>query len=319
VSSPVAGPDEELAREPAESARAAYVEVAVGGDLEGATRPGPEPGGSLWATAARARLLFHGDGDLDAAHRLLVDALAENETETDPAALTAALDTLLMICRFADRPALWSSLRALAVREPAPPAGDTPPDVLDPEATVRAGWSLLAVDAVERRGPALRRVLDDGPRGGAAGSAIEAAVLLALDAFAAGRWDDAAGLAEQGRELCASSGHQALGMLAAAVSALVAAGRGDEVACRDHTSAMIGWAAPRGARLVHHYATGARVLAALGQGDAEAAYHLAAAVTPAGLVDPDGPGRLLVVDLVEAAVRTQRHDEAVAHARAARE
>ena len=39
---------------------------------------------------------------------------------------------------------------------------------------------------------------------------------------------------------------------------------------------MIGWAAPRGARLVHRWAIQARVLAALGRGDAESAYHLAA-------------------------------------------
>ncbi len=81
---------------------------------------------------------------------------------------------------------------------------------------------------------------------------------------------------------------------------------------------MIGWATPRGARLVHHHATHARVLAALGRGDAESAYHLASAVTPAGTVEPDGPGRRLVMDLVDAAVRTQRRDEAAAHVDAAR-
>jgi DNA-binding CsgD family transcriptional regulator len=274
--------------------------------------------GSLWATAARAHLLLHGDGDLDAAHRLLVDAIAGGaDPDGEPKALAAALDTLLMVCRFADREALWSTYRALAAGRAAPVPAATGPAELDPIGTVRAGWSLLDVDGVEREGAALRRVLDDGLHSGGIGPAISAAVLLALDAVAAGRWEDTCRLAGQAQVLCASSGHEALAMLAAAGPALVAACRGDEVACHDLTSAMIGWAAPRGARLVHRSAIHARVLAALGRGDAESAYHLAATITPPGAVDRGGVGRLSVMDLVEAAVRTQRRDEAAVHVRGA--
>ena len=287
-----------------ERGRAAYVTAAVAGDLGAAPRL---DGGSLWATAARAHVLLHGDGDLDAAHRLLVDAL-DDGADGGPEARAAALYTLLMVCRFADREALWSPYRALVAEHAA---GS------DAAGTVRAGWSLLDVDGVERRGADLRRLLDDGQHGGAVGPAINAAVLLALDAFAAGRWDDTCRLAGRAQALGASHGHEALAMLATAGSALVAACGGDEAACQEHTSAMIGWAAPRGARLVHRRAVHARVLAALGRGDAESAYHLAATVTPPGAVERHGPGRLLVMDLVEAAVRTQRHDEAVAHVRAA--
>ena len=316
---------------PDERARSAYVAAAVAGDLRAA--PGLD-GGSLWATTARAHLLIHGDGDLDAAHRLLVDAIDGGADEYgDPEALTAALDTLLMACRLADREALWSPWRALAAGHAArvPPAPDqtepdqtepdqTEPDPIepDPTETVRAGWSLLDVDGVQRRGAALRRVLDGARPGPVVGPAISAAVLLALDAFAAGRWDDTCRLAGQAQVLCASHGHEALAMLATAGSAFVAACRGDEIACHDQTSAMIGWAAPRGARLVQHQAIHARVLAALGRGDAESAYHLAATITPPGAVEPDGAGRLVVMDLVEAAVRTQRRDEGTAHVDAAR-
>jgi DNA-binding CsgD family transcriptional regulator len=313
-----------------ERARSAYVAAALDGDLRAAPRL---DGGSLWATAARAHVLLHGDGDLDAAHRLLVDAIdGRADPDGEPEALTAALDTLLMVCRFADREALWAPYRALvaghAARVPAAPDPTEPdptepdpteldPTGLDPTGAVRAGWSLLDVDGVERRGAALRRVLDDGRHGGAVGPAINAAVLLALDAFAAGRWDDTCRLAEQAQVLCASHGHEALAMMTRVGPALVAASRGDEAACHDHTSAMIGWAAPRGARLVHRHAIHARVLAALGRGDAESAYHLAATITPPGAVEPAGAGRLSVMDLVEAAVRTQRRDEAAAHVRGA--
>jgi hypothetical protein len=78
--------------------------------------PGPGAGGSIWAAAARGHVLAHGDGDLDAAHRLVVGTLEAVGPEVEPAALVAALDTLLMICRFADRAELWSPLRALAAR-----------------------------------------------------------------------------------------------------------------------------------------------------------------------------------------------------------
>ena len=310
-------------------------DAAVGGNLDGvATRLGVGQG-SLWAAAAvRGHLLLHGDGDLEAAHRLLVDAVEAVgvDPEIESAALTAALDTLLMICRIADRATLWSPLRAMAARHAARIPSELarsvrgagrprafPADQLDPAVTVRAGWSLLAVDDMERCRPALRRVLDDGLTGGAAGSATGAAVLLTLDAFATGRWDDACRLARQGQELCVAHGYETLAKLADAGPALVAACRGDEVTCRDRTSRMIGWAAPRGARLVHHHAVHARVLAALGRGDAETAFHDACTVTRPGVVEPGGPGRWLVMDLVEAAVRTQRHDEAAAHVRAARE
>jgi DNA-binding CsgD family transcriptional regulator len=299
---------------PVPSPREAYVSAVVGGDLGTATRLGLDGGDSLWAAVARAHLLLHGDGDLDAAHRLLVDALGRRaHPDVEPAALAAALDTLLVVCRFADRPALWAPFRVLAARHAAPVRREH-----DPTEIVRVGWSLLEVDDVGRGSAELGRVLADGQRAGAAGPAMGAAVLLALDAFAAGRWDDTDRLARQAHGLCTSHGHEVLAMLATAGSALVAACRGNDVACGDHTSRMIGWAAPRGARLVHHHATHARVLAALGRGDAESAYHLAGAVTPAGTVGPDGPGRRLVMDLVEAAVRTQRRDEAAAHVDAAR-
>ncbi len=315
------------------AARAAYVDASIGGNLDGgAALPGPGAGGSIWAAAARGHVLAHGDGDLDAAHRLVVGALEAVGPEVEPAALVAALDTLLMICRFADRAELWSPLRALAARHadciPAELAlsvrsagrlRPVPPDRLDPATVVRAGWSLLAVDDLELCTPELRRVLDDGRQGGAAGSAISAAVLLMLDAVAAGRWDDASVLAQEGQDLGALHGHETLAMLAGAGPAWVAACRGDEVACQDHTGRMIGWAAPRGAKLVHHHAVHARVLAALGRGDAETAYHQACTVSRPGLVEPDGHGHRLIMDLVEAAVRTGRQAEAVAHVRAAQD
>ena len=62
------------------------------------------------------------------------------------------------------------------------------------------------------------------------------------------------------------------------------------------------------------------VLAALGRGDFEDAYLHAAAISPPGVLAPYFPLALwVVIDLVEAAVRTGRLAEAVAHASAIRD
>jgi DNA-binding CsgD family transcriptional regulator len=109
-------------------------------------------------------------------------------------------------------------------------------------------------------------------------------------------------------------------VLTEAGPALVAACRGDETGCQEHTRRMLGWAAPRGAGLVRRYAIHARVLAALGRGDAETAFQDACVLADPG----DGePGRVvgpwLVMDLVEAAVRTQRLEQARAYVGAVRD
>jgi DNA-binding CsgD family transcriptional regulator len=134
-----------------------------------------------------------------------------------------------------------------------------------------------------------------------------------------GRWDQACRLAGQAQVLGESHGHEALPVLALAVPALVAACRGDEAACGGNVSRMLGWAAPRGARLVHHRAVHARVLAALSRGDAESAYHDACTIIRPGDLGAGGPGRLLFQDFVESAVRTRHHQEATTHVRAAEE
>ena len=69
------------------------------------------------------------------------------------------------------------------------------------------------------------------------------------------------------------------------------------------------------ARFAHH----PRTLAAIGRGDYEAAYRHACDLSPAGTLAPYTPHALWVaMDLVEAAERTNRHAEALAHVQAMR-
>ena len=101
---------------------------------------------------------------------------------------------------------------------------------------------------------------------------------------------------------------------------MVAAGRGDDERARELTDDIIQWTAPRGIRVGEWCAWQARGLAALGRGDFEEAYRQTSRISPPGLLAPHAPGALCVLmDLVEAAVRTGRDAEAAAHVAAMHE
>jgi DNA-binding CsgD family transcriptional regulator len=140
------------------------------------------------------------------------------------------------------------------------------------------------------------------------------------DAFFNGQWEQATQVTEEGLMLCETHGYRLLAWPGIFLRALLAAARGDQDTTGALADQMAGWAAPRGVRVVQIYARHARALAALGRADFEDAYRHAAAVSPAGILAPYIPHALwLIMDLVEAAVRTGRHAEAASHVRAARE
>ncbi len=88
----------------------------------------------------------------------------------------------------------------------------------------------------------------------------------------------------------------------------------------DLTTSLRRWAAPRGAMAFARYAAHADAVAAAGRGDFEMAFVHASSISRAGELQPCVPHALWVVlDLVEAAVRTGRHADARAHVRAAQE
>jgi DNA-binding CsgD family transcriptional regulator len=82
---------------------------------------------------------------------------------------------------------------------------------------------------------------------------------------------------------------------------------------------MMRWAAPRRVGAVQTFARHARGLSALGQGAFEEAYAQLAAISPPGALPACTAYALKIpLDLVEAAVRTGRVDEAAAHLHAMR-
>ncbi len=330
-------------------ADAAHVAACGTGDLVAAPRllaaarradPGHD---SLSATTAQAYCLLHGSGEAAGAHRLLVAALSGRRGLGRPGPVPAEGQHVLVdAAAWAGRPDLWASVREsvghdvtdrtailqMRVSVLADPARVSPREAAwldgairglvgesDPLTVVRVAALGLAVDRVVECREPLRRTLDGAPAGTAE---MAASALLCAGDVATGRWDEAGELAEEWIDR-SGPGHPLAAAPLRLAQALVAAARGDEVRTRALVDAVVGWAAPRDLRTV--VAEGQRVLAlaALGRGDAETACRHATAVTVPGRLDAGGTAALRVsMDLVEAAVRLGRRQEARRHVQAMR-
>jgi DNA-binding CsgD family transcriptional regulator len=337
-------------------AEAAFMGADVTGELRTASQlvtdarlADPDLSGSLQAAVTAAFVLINGEGDFDTAHRLLAGAIgsAAGRPKVSDNALGEALYTLMLLCVFGGRTELWAPFHdALARLTPSAHAPlyliykiiadpvHTAAEALgqldaaieglagdaDPTRIVRIAGAAGFVDRLAAGRPALWRVVRDGREGGAVASGINALMLLALDGFRTGQWDQAQQLADEGVELSETHGYRLMTCVGRHVQALLAAGRGDYDTTRTLTDEMIQWAAPRRARALLTYAWQARGLAALGRGDFEEAYQQATAISPAGTLAPHVLNALHVpMDLVEAAVRTGRRAEAAAHVAAMRD
>ena len=303
----------------------------------------PGPGASLQAVTTAAFVLLNGDGDLDTVHRLLVRAIEAQGDELDATDedLAAAVYLLLLVCGFAGRAELWAPYFAILDRlRPGVPedlllASRTMPDpvrdavpVLDRLEQVIAelddesdSWHLrkvtLAAVFIDRLGgcrQAIRRMVKRSRETGAWTLVVSALNFMCLDYFLTGEWDELEQLLAECFEICEHAGLRLYVPVLRYDRALVAAARGDDALARELADAITDWAEPRGAHLIAQFASHARGLAALGRGDFEAAYHHASAVCPPGEFVPYARHALWVcMDLVEAAVRTDRHAEAAAH------
>jgi DNA-binding CsgD family transcriptional regulator len=337
-------------------AQAAYVGADMTGDLRHASqlladarRAGQDRQGSLQAAVTAAHLLLNGDGDIDTAHRLLAGAIADQAMAADAGedALGEALYTLMLVCFFGGRAALWQPFDAaiahLSARVPATvqlssktiadPArtaagalalldaaiGELAVD-MNPSWIVRIALAAQFVDRLPGCRAALWEVVRGGREGGAAASAMNAQILLGRDGFWTGQWDQAQRLVDEAVGRCRENGYVLLAWPGRHVQALIAAARGDYQAAETVAGELIQWAAPRRAELLQCYAWQVLALTALGRGDFEEAYRHASKISPAGTLASHVPYALLVqMDLVEAAARTGRHSEAAGHVAAVRD
>jgi DNA-binding CsgD family transcriptional regulator/tetratricopeptide (TPR) repeat protein len=334
-------------------AAAAYIGADVAGDLGNASqvladlrRGDTELEGSLQAAIAASTFLLMADGDITTAHRLLVRAIENRglgEDGADPL-LDEALNTLMMVCYYGGGGDLWQPFHEIARAERAPlaaiqhsktyadPARAALRDVArleasiaalaqesDPTHIVRTAISTVYIDRMGGCREALWRVVQDARQGGAVASGLNALIVLAYDDWFTGDWDEANELLDEAVRLADSLGYGLLAWPAKLVLALIASARGDDHRTQEF-NAVVDWARPRGFGAVEWYACQATGLAALGRGDFEEAYQQVSRISPAGVLASHVPHALTVLlDVVEAAVRTGRHAEAAAHVAAMHE
>ena len=330
-------------------AAAAFVGADTTGDLRSvpellsaARTADPRTAGSLEVAVAAAHHLLNGEGDVETAHRMLVQAVEYAlDQGSAAAAVEDALHSLMLVCHFGGRDELWRpferALEALGPDVPpvlsvsrtvfadpvraAPAALDRLDELIasahtgvDPTHVVRVGMAAFYADRLSSCRQALRRVVRDGREGGAAASAVNALMLLCHEAFDGGRWQEAGRTAEEGRAWGEDLGYRLLTLCGVYCSALLAAARGDEGTAEALADELTAWSAPRALGLLEDFAHRVRGLAALGRGDFEDAYRELSAVSQAGGFAPYAPvGLAVAMDLVEAAMRTGRRREATAH------
>jgi DNA-binding CsgD family transcriptional regulator len=351
----------ELSPQPADRSRrlaeAAFVAMAAGqldtaprllADAQQADDAGQAQGtstGSAFAATA-AVLLTMGEGDIDAAHRLLARALDDSAdtAETNSDWVNDLLYALLFVCQFGARPESWELLESALAR--FDPEGVTnlrlcynayadPTRASHPvrEGLARAfaalpadvaawqfaplAWAAMRVDMLSDYRHLCRRMMERERAGGASAMVAAWLLLLTADSSYRGQWDEAENLALEGLDLAAAHGHHLFEGQLRSHLAFIAAARGNVDLARTLSDEITTWAAPRGIGLTQTFGWRARTIAALGQGDYEDAYAQASRINPPGTPSPGYPDRWMVMDLVEAAVHTGRTDQARAHVAAA--
>ena len=334
-------------------AEAAYIGAEAIGEmrsaaqlLEGMRQAGPQASDPLHYAPAAMFVMLNGDGHVDTVHRLLTGAIegGGHRYEAGDTVLVNALWSLAMTCWLGGRRELWDPFyTALARLSPAPPpllalnidlfadpartgaaalprleaALRTVHQEADPNVIENvAGAAMYADRLAEVREP-LWRSVRRGREGGLGRRHLVALMDLCTDDFHRGEWGEAAELAAEGLRVSEERGGRFFGWYFRYHQALLAAVQGRFGTSRALAGQIIGWAGPRGVRTAQVFAHQPLVLADLGQGDFESAYQHATAMSPAGTLASHVPHCLWVVmDLVEAAVRTHRQAEAERHVQA---
>jgi DNA-binding CsgD family transcriptional regulator len=331
-------------------AQAAYVGAEEAGELGNAAMlladardADPLVDGSLHAAAAAMYLLINGDGDVSTAHRLLLGAIETGQHNFDARddALIEAMHNLLLVCWFGGRQEMWDSFyAALARLEPGPPdvlsvlsktwtdpvrsacaaraefdaLAATMHDETDPTRIMRFGQACVYMDRLADAREGAWRLVMHGREGGAVRRHLGSLQHLCLDDFLSGRWDECQQLADEGLAVCEAGGYRFFAWYFLQHKAVLAGLRGEQDASLALADRITRWAKPRGVHSAEVFAEHARVLCAVSRGDYEDAYQHASLISPAGTLVSHVPHALWVtLDMVEAAMRTDRRHEASAH------
>src|ERR1043165_5073822 len=126
-------------------------------------------------------------------------------------------------------------------------------------------WAAVGVDALSDYRYPVRRVIERERDSGAVTMVVAGLLLLCIDAYGHGQWDEAETLAREGLDLATVYGHHLTAGQLRCHLAYIEAGRGNVDRARVLTDEITTWAAHRGVGLPQAYARRVRTLAALGQ------------------------------------------------------
>ncbi|MFD0637241.1 LuxR C-terminal-related transcriptional regulator [Catenulispora yoronensis] len=310
--------------------------------------PSPAAEAPAAVLAAASQALYR-DGDVRTSRRRVVAALhaLRDSGMTEPDDVFTRLETLLLsISLFAGDRDAWSEVHELfagfgsLVGDRSRIFCDTWSDVVrhgagraEPVQEAAAALAGLApwdvtrlaaaahhLDLLALYRPHLQRVVDRELETGAAFSGAVMLRLILIDQIASGEWDEAERTGQRALDAALDQGLELFAHLARGFLALLSALRGRTARARVLQAEVDAWARPRGLGYLIQLADAAALMAALSDGDYEAAYQYATGITPPGSFRPythQAPRTLL--DLVEAARHTGRADEARRHALAARD
>ncbi|SEM20366.1 helix-turn-helix transcriptional regulator [Streptacidiphilus jiangxiensis] len=299
------------------------------------------------AVLASAYVALYGDGEVRSTHRQLVGAvesLRDGTTGGPPETLARVVNTLLVISQYASNRDMWEETdRVLTSLGDLVPANsrlhhdawsdvvrrgaglaervdrafvDTPP--FEPWDVALLCGAAHRVDTLGQYRSQLRRALDRERAGGTRASGIAMLHLNHLDQVASGDWAAAEESGERSLELATARGLTLFSYQSRAYLAVLAAMRGRLERARELQAQVDSWARPRGIGLLTQLADTAGTIAALSEGDYEAAYLHAIGITRPGSFEPyQHQASQTLLDLVEAALHTGRTQQARDHALAA--
>jgi DNA-binding CsgD family transcriptional regulator len=308
-------------------------------DLLGSTETGPEQSAS--AVLADAYLAFHGDGEVTSTHRRVLDALDQADTLNDET-VNRLVSLLLSITNYCDdagpRQQTNDALAKIDTRvDPVILLYRTGvADIVTTARHVRAilrqyverlplqqsrrvmqlAFPAYCVDAMaDFRIPlneAYKQLREHGP----SIDAMAMGCVVMFDLMAAGHWEKAQQVGEDGLEMARQAqGEELLRHHFLAYLGVLAAWRGDLDTARRYAAEVTEWSRPRGLQMYLHVTQRIAARIALAEGDYEAAYQAAIKVSPPGIFPPNNVQVADdMLDLIEAAVHTGRLEEARAHA-----
>jgi DNA-binding CsgD family transcriptional regulator len=332
-------------------ARAAYMgaldaDISNASDLLDAARGAiPDRETALLCAGAAGYTLVNGDADIETAHRVVVEAVRAHlgdRRDVDDS-LRAALQVLGFICVLGMRPELWTPFHEFVgeLSDPskhlhlidqiwADPARcsrsdlDELDDVIGEVVVDHRRHLIVAGPAayVDRLAPLREGLLQlvKESRNASPGQAVIALAALCTDGWLSGNWTQLKRWSQQGLRLSAAQKLRAHDWTFRYYLGLLAAAEGDTNTARRLADEIGRWSLPRGAAWPNACARHLLGFDCLSRGDYEEAYHHFAVIAQPGMVPSHAPHALWVsLDLVEAAVRTGRTEEAAVHARATKQ